>query len=74
MRKPKMLREAEIAFRKEQIKFEMEIYDSKCVECKEPLEAIMWERGYCYNCREPLEKGPPNLELIQGGKKETKLK
>ena len=74
MRKPNKLREAEIAFHKEQIKFEMAIQDSKCVECHEPLKAIMWERGYCYNCREPLEKKKPQLKLIQGGKKETKLK
>ena len=51
----------------------MAIQDSKCVECHEPLKAIMWKRGYCYNCREPLEIGKPQLKLIQGGKKETKL-
>jgi hypothetical protein len=48
-------------------------YDSKCVECHEPLREVMWKRGYCYNCREPLEIGKPQLKLIQGGKKETKL-
>ena len=34
----------------------------------------MWKRGYCYNCREPLDEKKPQLKLIQGGKKETKLK
>ena len=56
------------------LKLPKDFYDRKCVECHEPLREVMWERGYCYNCREPLEKGPPNLKLIQGGKKETKLK
>jgi len=52
----------------------IKIHDSKCVECHEPLREVMWKRGYCYNCREPLEIGKPKLKLIQGGKKETKLK